>query len=57
MDFELSDEQQAIRGIAREFAEAELGAKIAPYDARQEFPHDIVGKLGPLGFMGVLVPE
>jgi alkylation response protein AidB-like acyl-CoA dehydrogenase len=57
MDFDLSDEQQAIRGIAREFAEAELGEKIAPYDARHEFPHEIVGKLGPLGFMGVLVPE
>jgi alkylation response protein AidB-like acyl-CoA dehydrogenase len=57
MDFDLSDEQQAIRGIAREFAEAELGDKIAPYDARHEFPHEIVGKLGPLGFMGVLVPE
>src|SRR3989442_5838279 len=57
MDFELSDEQRAIRGIAREFAEAELGEKIAPYDARHEFPHEIVGKLGPLGFMGVLVPE
>jgi alkylation response protein AidB-like acyl-CoA dehydrogenase len=57
MDFELTDEQQAIRGIAREFAEAELGEKIAPYDARHEFPHDIVAKLGPLGFMGVLVPE
>ena len=57
MDFDLSDEQQAIRGIAREFAEAELGEKIAPYDARHEFPHEIVAKLGPLGFMGVLVPE
>jgi alkylation response protein AidB-like acyl-CoA dehydrogenase len=57
MDFALTDEQQAIRGIAREFAEAELGEKIAPYDARHEFPHDIVAKLGPLGFMGVLVPE
>jgi len=57
MDFDLSDEQQAIRGIAREFAEAELGDKIAPYDARHEFPHEIVAKLGPLGFMGVLVPE
>src|SRR2546423_15054128 len=57
MDFELNDDQRAIRGIAREFAEAELGDKIAPYDARHEFPHEIVGKLGPLGFMGVLVPE
>src|SRR5713226_8486973 len=57
MDFDLSDEQRAIRGVAREFAEAELHDKIAPYDARHEFPHEIVGKLGPLGFMGVLVPE
>ena len=57
MDFELTDDQRRIRDAAREFAAAELGDKIAPYDERQEFPHDIVAKLGPLGFMGVLVPE
>src|SRR5712692_3326301 len=57
MNFELTAEQAAIRAAAREFAEAELGDKIAPYDARHEFPHEIVGKLGPLGFMGALVPE
>src|SRR5205814_10048019 len=39
------------------FAEAELHDKIAPYDERHEFPHAIVAKLGPLGFLGVLVPE
>jgi alkylation response protein AidB-like acyl-CoA dehydrogenase len=57
MNFDLSDEQRHIRAIAREFADAELGDKIAPYDRRHEFPHEIVGKLGPLGFLGVLVPE
>jgi alkylation response protein AidB-like acyl-CoA dehydrogenase len=57
MDFELSDDQQRIRQVARDFAEAELGERIAPYDARHEFPHEIVARLGPLGFMGVLVPE
>ena len=57
MDFELTPEQAAIRGVAHEFAEAELGDKIAPYDQRHEFAHEIVAKLGPLGFMGVLVPE
>src|SRR5262245_15744916 len=57
MDFQLSDDQQRIRQVARDFAYAELGEKIAPYDARYEFPHEIVSKLGPLGFMGVLVPE
>jgi alkylation response protein AidB-like acyl-CoA dehydrogenase len=57
MDFELSDDQRRIRDVAREFAEAELGDRIAPYDQRHEFPHAIVARLGPLGFMGVLVPE
>src|SRR4030095_14729442 len=57
MDFDLTPEQAAIRAVAREFAEAELGDKIAPYDERHEFAADIVAKLGPLGFMGALVPE
>jgi alkylation response protein AidB-like acyl-CoA dehydrogenase len=57
VDFELTAEQAAIRAAARDFAEAELGDKIAPFDARHEFPHDIVAKLGPLGFLGVLVDE
>src|SRR5688500_6122057 len=57
MNFELSDEHKQVRDVARQFAEAELGDKIAPYDARQEFPHDIVARLAPLGFLGVLVPE
>jgi alkylation response protein AidB-like acyl-CoA dehydrogenase len=57
MDFELTDDQRRIRDVARDFAQAELGDRIAPYDERHEFPHAIVAKLGPLGFMGVLVPE
>jgi len=57
VDFELTPEQAAIRAVAREFAEAELGDKIAPFDAASTFPREIVAKLGPLGFLGVLVPE
>jgi alkylation response protein AidB-like acyl-CoA dehydrogenase len=57
MDFELTDDQRRIREVAREFAQAELGEKIAPYDERHEFAQPIVAKLGPLGFMGVLVDE
>ena len=57
MDFEPTPEQRQVRAVAREFADAELGAKIAPYDERHEFPHEIVQKLGPLGFLGALVPE
>jgi alkylation response protein AidB-like acyl-CoA dehydrogenase len=56
VNFELTPEQEQIRAVAREFAEAELGEKIAPYDERHEFPHEIVAKLGQLGLLGVLVP-
>ena len=55
MDFDLTADQKAIRAAAREFADAELGDRIAPFDERHEFPHEIVAKLGELGFMGVLV--
>jgi len=56
-DIDLTPEQQQIRDVARQFAAAELGDKIAPYDERHEFPHEIVAKLGPLGFLGVVVSE
>ena len=58
MDFQLTDEQRHVREVARQFAREELGDKIAPYDERHEFPHEIIAKLGRLGFMGALVsPE
>jgi alkylation response protein AidB-like acyl-CoA dehydrogenase len=56
MDFALTDDQRRLRDAAREFAESELGEKIAPYDERHEFPHEIVRRLGGLGFLGALVP-
>src|SRR5262249_23096257 len=57
VDFDLTPRQKQGRDGGPGFAPAEPGDKIAPYDARHEFPHEIVAKLGPLGFMGVLVPE
>jgi alkylation response protein AidB-like acyl-CoA dehydrogenase len=56
VDFELTAEQQAVRDVARQFAEGELGSQMVPYDERHEFPHAIMGKLGELGFLGALVP-
>src|SRR5437773_10701670 len=57
MDFDLTDDQKRLRQVAREFAEGELGDTIAPYDERQTVPHELVKKLGPLGFLGVLVAD
>jgi hypothetical protein len=55
MDFELTDEQKLARQTAREFAEAEIAPVIARYDEAEEFPADLMRKLGELGFMGALV--
>ncbi len=56
MDFELTAEQKEIRRVAREFAEAEIAPVAAGYDQAHEFPHEVIKKLGELGFMGALFP-
>jgi alkylation response protein AidB-like acyl-CoA dehydrogenase len=56
MDFELTAEQELARRTAREFAEAEIAPVIARYDEAEEFPAELMAKLGALGFMGALVP-
>jgi alkylation response protein AidB-like acyl-CoA dehydrogenase len=56
MDFELSDEQKLVRRTAREFAEGEIAPVSARYDEAEEFPAELIPKLGALGFMGALFP-
>jgi hypothetical protein len=56
VDFELTAEQALARRTAREFAEGEIAPVIARYDEAEEFPSELIGKLGALGFMGVLFP-
>jgi alkylation response protein AidB-like acyl-CoA dehydrogenase len=56
MDFELTAEQELARRTAREFAEAEIAPAIARYDEAEEFPAELVAKLGALGFLGALFP-
>jgi alkylation response protein AidB-like acyl-CoA dehydrogenase len=56
MDFELTAEQELARRTAREFAEAEIAPVIGRYDEAEEFPAELVAKLGTLGFLGALFP-
>src|SRR3984893_4014373 len=57
MNFDLTPEQQAVRGMAREWALAEVAPVIHHFDETQEFPHEIVRSLGKTGLLGALVPE
>ncbi|HEU5161533.1 MAG TPA: acyl-CoA dehydrogenase [Thermoanaerobaculia bacterium] len=57
MDFRLSDEQQQIRQMVREFADAEMRPHVMEWDEKQTFPKDVVKKLGELGMLGIIFPE
>ena len=53
----LADERREIRGLAREFAEAEIAPRAAAWDRDGAYGRDVLEKLGELGFLGMLVPE
>ena len=58
MKFNLSEEQILIRNSAREFAKTELLPGVIERDELQNFPDNLVKKMGDLGFMGIMVdPE
>jgi short-chain 2-methylacyl-CoA dehydrogenase len=57
MEFELSSEQRQVRDLVREFATEEIAPGAGERDEHEEFPLDIVKKLGELGICGVPLPE
>ncbi|MEU9302752.1 acyl-CoA dehydrogenase family protein [Streptomyces sp. NPDC048269] len=57
MDLELSEEQEAVRRLAREFTEREVAPYAAEWDRAESVDRAIVKKLGALGFLGLTVPE
>lgn len=57
MDFELREEQQAVRTMVREFAEREIAPVAAELDEQERFPAEIIRKLSELGLMGILFPK
>jgi alkylation response protein AidB-like acyl-CoA dehydrogenase len=54
---DLSESQRAIQSAAREFAQAELAPHVDEWDRDARLDPAIVGKLGELGFLGMLLPE
>src|SRR5580765_1621880 len=57
VSFALSDEQKALRSLAREFAEKEIRPKAAEYDEHQTHPVDVIAQAHDLGLMNAHVPE
>ncbi len=55
--FELSEDTQQIRDLARDYAREVLVPTSMGRDRTKEFPAEIVAQLGEMGFMGMFVPE
>ena len=57
MEATITESQNMVAQMVRDFAEKEIRPKMMEWDESQEFPVHIFKKLGELGLMGVLVPE
>lgn len=56
LDFMLTEEQLAVRELARNFAETEIRPHVMAWDESQEFPMACLQSMAKLGFLGVMVP-
>lgn len=57
MDFQLTDEQRLWRRTAHDFAASEVKPLAAELDEAAEFNHQAFKKMGPLGLLGLNIPE
>ena len=53
----LSEQQRAVQQLARDFATREIAPFAAAWDKASEMDPAVIGKLGALGFLGMLLPE
>jgi alkylation response protein AidB-like acyl-CoA dehydrogenase len=57
MDFGLTENQQMIAGMIKDFGEKNIRPDMMKWDDSQEFPVHVFKQLGELGLMGCVVPE
>ncbi|MGW0937216.1 acyl-CoA dehydrogenase family protein [Streptomyces sp. NPDC002666] len=57
MNLELSEEQEAVRQLAKDFVARDIAPHVVEWDRAENVDKSIVEKLGSLGFLGLTVPE
>ncbi|MFF3487055.1 acyl-CoA dehydrogenase family protein [Streptomyces sp. NPDC002701] len=57
MNLELSEEQTAVRQLARDFVAREITPHVIAWDRAEDVDRSIVKKLGEVGFLGLTVDE
>lgn len=56
MDLSFSPEQLLVQQTMREFSKKSVGPRARGWDEKREFPLETFRELGPLGFLGALIP-
>jgi short-chain 2-methylacyl-CoA dehydrogenase len=57
MDFSLTDSEQALVGLCRDFARKEIAARAPQAWDEGRCPTDLLREMGALGLLGMLIPE
>ena len=57
LDFDLTEEQQMLRKMVRNFAEKEIAPVAQELDDKEEFSYTLTKRMGNLGLFGPFVPE
>ena len=57
MDFSLTEAEQDLVDLCRDFAQKEIAARAPQAWAENRCPTDLLGEMGALGLLGMLVPE
>ena len=57
LDFSVSENQQMVGQMAKDFAEKYIRPHVMEWDEQQHFPRELFNQLGELGMLSVFVPE
>ncbi|HMF09788.1 MAG TPA: acyl-CoA dehydrogenase family protein, partial [Thermoanaerobaculia bacterium] len=57
MNFALTEDQEHVREMVREFAEAEIAPGVAEREKHERFPSEVLRGLAQMGILGMMVPE
>ena len=57
MDFKLNEEQEAMREMAKNFAEKKIAPTMEEDEKEHRFRREIVKEMARLGFFGCIAPE
>lgn len=57
MNFNFTPEQEAIRSLAREFADHEIVPNARRYDEEERFPEEVMDRLRDVGLFNLAIPE